>query len=363
MTAQLDFTRTSTQTMHLGDCLEVMRTFPDNSIDFIVTDPPYGLHFMGKTWDKFKQNRETQKPCKQFLAIDGYTRIVKPITCANSKAGTYDENRNDEFQQFIKQFGIESLRILKPGSHIAMFGAPRRYHRQMSGLEDAGFEIRDVVMWLCGQGFPKSYNHFGLPGYGTALKPAYEPIIMAMKPLDGTYAQNAQKWGLAGINIDDSRIDNKRWPANLILDEDAAELLDQQTGILKSRKVEKHHKHTGKEKGIYGKINGGLENETYGNSGGASRFFYCAKASSAERNKGLENMPIKQNNFHPTVKPIALMKYIIKLLAPPGNPTLLDPFAGSGSTLLAAKKLDINAVGIEKEEEYYNIARTRVEHG
>jgi site-specific DNA-methyltransferase (adenine-specific) len=339
MTAQLDLFKTnSTQTIILCDCLDEMKKMADNSIDFIVTDPPYGLNFMNKKWDDKVPN------------IDIWS---------------------------------ETLRICKPGSMLAAFGGSRTHHHLMIALERAGWEIRDVVFWLHGQGFPKSHNHFGLEGYGTALKPAYEPIIIAMKPLDGTYAKNAEKWGVAGINIDSSRISTNenitnhsrssessiskgiygdsqgqethktegqklgRWPSNLVLDEESAEMLDQQSG------------------------------------NNASRFLYCPKASPSERNKGLEGLPIKEThrygsgigegkhpelpskgqNTHPTVKPISLMKYIIKLLAPPGNPTLLDPFAGSGTTILSAKELGINAIGIEKEQEYYEIAKARIENG
>lgn len=463
MIAQLDlFPNTSNQSIIKGDCLTVMQSMDPNSIDFIVTDPPYGLHFMGKKWD-------AEIPRKDIWA--------------------------------------EALRVCKPGSMLAAFGGSRTHHHLMLALEQAGWEIRDVVMWLYGSGFPKSldisksidkrriddFRHvcrflrkyiedsgkttkelasiFGcnvrliehwaardtdsqpympnleewnklksilsipsdmddevlkfnqrknnwsdeaktriLPdnqnhgwfcgnqmddnslkeeaklfsGYGTALKPAYEPIILAMKPLEGTYAQNAEKWGVAGINIDESRIESEdficnqsnsenfiksenyfkgypkreskfhshkkgRWPSNIILDEVAGEMLDEQSGNLKS---------TGGQGNYGNKLYGDLNNKPlkkdvgFHDSGGASRFFYCAKTSSAERSEG---------NNHPTVKPIALMKYIIKLLAPPGSPTLLDPFAGSGSTLIAAKKLDINAIGIEMSEEYCNIAKKRLE--
>lgn len=393
-----------------GECLDEMKKMEENSIDFIVTDPPYGLHFMGKDWDKFKQNRQFQNALTEVYSLDGYKRIAKPITCSNHDAGTYDDNRNDEFQEFMNQFGILALKVLKHGGMLAMFGAPRRHHRQMSGLEDSGFEIRDVIMWLFGQGFPKSHN-FGRElgqewnGYGTGLKPAYEPIILAMKPLDGTFKQNAEKWGVSGINIDDSRISvssedaksmervntagsgrfksgkfgscgidgfgdkslpydtNKgRWPANIILDEDAAEQLDEMTGILNSGSPGIRRKnHNSVAMGYLNKT-GNIENG-FGDSGGASRFFYCAKASSAERNKGMNSpeFPDRSNN-HPTVKPISLMKYIIKLLAPPGDPILLDPFAGSGSTLIAAKELGIRSIGIEKELEYFEIAKQRLEH-
>jgi|SRR5579864_8795948 len=316
-----------------GDCLTEMQKMEANSIDFIVTDPPYGLHFMGKDWDSSTPNVEIWK---------------------------------------------EALRICKPGAMLASFGGSRTHHHLMIALEHAGWEIRDTIMWIYGSGFPKSHN-FGRKlggewsGYGTSLKPAYEPIILCQKPLDGTFAQNAEKWGVGGVNIDGSRLPTEddrsrtnhkapgfsggygvkntennslgRWPANLILDEKAAEEL-----------------------------------------GNPSRFFYCAKASSSERNAGLEGMPLKQTvaggglnntpdnvcgkygsikapqqNNHPTVKPLSLMRYIIKLLAPPGNSRLLDPFAGSGSTLVAAQQLGINAIGIEKSEEYCDIATRRLE--
>ena len=362
-------------TIIIGDCLVEMAKMETNSIDFIVTDPPYGLSFMGKEWDH---------------GIPGV------------------------------DFWKEAYRICKPGSMMAAFGGTRTFHRLTCAIEDAGWEIRDCCMWLYGSGFPKSHNKFGLDGYGTALKPAWEPIILAMKPCDGTFAQNAEKWGLAGINIDESRIPTSdtwkqqcqdirnngllekkgrlerfsesnpqgRWPANLILDEEAGQQLDMFTGILKSGSGDKHSKtQLGGYQGGFKPMTGVREYE--GDHGGASRFFYCAKASSKERNKGLEGMPLKENCFgkeslqgmdhnstakngiqqrlpkqnnHPTVKPISLMKYIIKLLAPPGSPILLDPFAGSGSTLIAAKELGIRAIGIELNEEYAEIAQKRIEN-
>jgi len=351
-----------------GDCLQVMQSMDSNSIDFIVTDPPYGLNFMAKDWDK-------KIPC-----ID----IWK-----------------------------EALRVCKPGAWMACFGGTRTFHRLTCLIEDAGWEIRDCICWLYGSGFPKSHNKFGLEGYGTALKPAYEPIILAMKPCDGTFAQNAEKWGLAGINIDECRIGsirnvpashskdksgismmglgkpneeelNKhkgRWPANLILDEESAEILDEQTGISKSQQTKKNDNRY--SSGIFG--DGSLKSDhkpenSYNDSGGASRFFYCAKSSRRERNEGLEGMSLSENmrvnaprlseeakhsnkmqNHHPTVKPISLMRYIIKLLAPPNNPLLLDPFCGSGSTLIAAKGLGIRSIGIELNPEYCEIAKKRTQ--
>lgn len=144
-----------------GDCLEEMKKMGDNSISCIVTDPPYGLGFMGKKWDARVPQDEIWK---------------------------------------------EALRITKPGGHILAFGGSRTYHRLTCAIEDAGWEIRDCIMWIYGSGFPKSHNHFGIEGYGTTLKPAHEPIIMGMKLCDGTFKENAEKWGQAGININDCRI-------------------------------------------------------------------------------------------------------------------------------------------------------------
>lgn len=361
-----------------GDCLDEMRKMESNSISCIVTDPPYGLHFMGKDWDSFAKGK-----CKIGRMVPGMD--------SNSEAhevGRYDSRRDCEFQQFIRLFGVEALRVIKPGGHILMFGSPRRYHRQTCGLEDAGWQIRDCLMWIFGSGFPKSHNKFGIEGYGTALKPAYEPIIMAMKPLDGTFAQNAEKWGQAGINIDGCRISAQaksfndlreiktndvygkynpanydgskgRWPANVLFDEEAAGMLDDQTrDVVHASGKSCAGDHSGSMFSGLGSADLGKRVD-YPDSGGASRFFYCAKASSRERNEGLGELPdipcggfsgradgslgkqtIGKNN-HPTVKPLKLMEYLIKLVMPPKDGVLLDPFAGSGSTILAAKRLGL----------------------
>ena len=355
----------SMQNIIHGDCLDVMREMDPCSIDCIVTDPPYGLSFMGKDWDH---------------GVPGI------------------------------EFWKASLRVLKPGGHLLAFGGTRTYHRLTCAIEDAGFEIRDCMMWVFGSGFPKSHNFGkkvggGWEGYGTALKPAYEPIIVAMRSIDGTFAQNAEKWGVGGINIDECRVatsdnwkilDNGvesimwrkkkpitrssnilgRWPANIILDEEAGMALDEQSGEGKSSgprcsKIP--------DKFFIGK--GMNPTVGYFDSGGASRFFYCAKASSAERNNGLEGLNKKaafdnengamggnmgsrykpRENHHPTVKPIKLMEYLLKLVMPPfPDAVVLDPFAGSGSTLVAAKNLGFNAIGIEKEAEYVEIANRRI---
>lgn len=382
-----------------GECIETLKTLPDNSIDSIVTDPPYELGFMGKAWDNtgIAYNVEVWKEC---------------------------------------------LRVLKPGGHLLSFGGTRTYHRMAVAIEDAGFEIRDQIQWLYGSGFPKSHNiskaidkkkgvkreivglnpnhraisgvnyegvyaggntgnkHITAPateeskqwdGWGTALKPANEPIVMARKPLsEKTIVDNVLEHGTGGINIDDSRVKfsenddsrigksyqhnvkaglengNKkdhasgdkqtlhnnegRFPANVILDEDAAKILDSQTGTLKSG-----NNCTRRQEGFFLEHGGlgraGDIQTTYGDSGGASRFFYCAKA--AKKEKG-------SFNNHPTVKPIKLMEYLVNLVTPKDG-VVLDPFSGSGSTLVAAKNKGYNYVGIELEEEYIEIIKKRLE--
>lgn len=354
--------------LRLGDCLEVLKKLPENSIDSVVTDPPYGLSFMGKTWDYDVPSVEIWK---------------------------------------------EVLRVLKPGGHLLSFFGTRTYHRGVVRIEDAGFEIRDQIQWIYGSGFPKSHNLKGeWQGWGTALKPANEPIVVARKPLEKglTVAENVTKWGTGAINVDGCRIGTEtrtysingaikggnfgnkatqpseeretvtaqgRWPANVLFDEEAAEMLDEQSGILKGL-----GQHNQKASSIYGGNHQPSKSENLDRSeqGGASRFFYVAKASKSERNAGLEGMPkiksqvdlpqagIKEGNsrghftqnFHPTVKPIKLMQYLIKLVTPP-NGTVLDPFMGSGSTGVAAKLLNRNFVGIERDESYFNIATKRID--
>ena len=329
-----------------GDCLEVLKQYPDNHFTTIITDPPYGLSFMGKKWDYDVPSIEVWKEC---------------------------------------------LRVLKSGGTALIFAGTRTQHRMAVNIEDSGFMIKDCLMWIYGSGFPKGTDVgkkvSGFEGYKShALKPAYEPIIMAMKPNDGTYAGNALKWGVSGINVEKCRIGKEkieagrknrntlagynsgfgsiekphslgRFPANIILDEEAGKLLDEQTGVLQS-------------------------GPSYNGSGGASRFFYCAKASKSERNAGCEvldekgvhryskgvgkwkdsNAPSYDTNFHPTVKPLALMEYLINLVMPPKDGLLLDPFAGSGTTLVASKKLGYNAIGIERESEYCEIAKARIKN-
>ena len=331
----------------VGDCVEQMKTLEANSVDAIVTDPPYGLEFMGKAWDGF-----------------------------GTPLG---------FQTWSEQWAREAFRVLKPGGHLLAFGGTRMYHRLAAGVEDAGFEIRDTLMWLYGSGFPKSHNLKGeWQGWGTALKPAVEPIVLARKPLIGTVAENVLTHGTGALNIDASRIGTEqsynpdhhksggsgyggygqgfktaasgRWPANILLDEAAAALLDKQSGIQRDGIAVKR-RGSNFETNVYGagigKYPFGTADQGYGGSGGASRFFYVAKASRAERNKGLER------NIHPTVKPIDLMRYLIRLVTPKGG-TVLDPFMGSGTTAVAAIEEGVNWIGCEREPEYVAIIEARI---
>jgi DNA modification methylase len=403
-----------------------MRTMPDNSVDAIITDPPYELGFMGKSWDS--------------------TGIAYDVTVWQ-----------------------ECLRVLKPGGHLLAFGGSRTYHRLACAIEDAGFQIRDQIMWVYGSGFPKSLNiskaidkaagaerevigvrtdgmsatamkpdkgwnansmgsvlDITAPataeakqweGWGTALKPAHEPIVMARKPLDGTVANNVLTHGVGGINIDGCRVgradgddssagnrtatfgtqdtssggdgsggwsqnEQGRFPANLIHDgsDEVLELFPE-TGKSTGGRIGKKQMSnvTNVPAGQYEAGDPG-----YGDSGSAARFFYCAKANKKDRNEGLDGFAEKREadriisdgvggdnprnrsntpklNHHPTVKPTDLMRYLCRLVTPP-NGTVLDPFTGSGSTGKAAVLEGFNFIGIEQSAEYVEIATARINH-
>lgn len=382
----------------IGEVLEELHRMPDNWAHGEMADVPYGLSFMGNAWDV----------------------AIPPV-----------------------EVWRELLRVSRPGAPLLVFGHPRTYHRLACNIEDAGWEIRDCLMWLHGEGFPKSLDmgkaidkslggrrrivglkpnvHRGVTaehrygfsspkqpisitapatthaknwdGYGTALKPAWEPILLAMKPKQGTFARNALEWGVGGLNIDRCRIgthgatrrshqneyprmdngredrrcwartghsvhrlDAGRWPANVLLDEDAAALVDKQSGVSKSRR--------GKRRGEGSNIGNGktmnpfksrhLAVEGYDDEGGVSRFFYCPKASIEER----------RNNPHPTVKPLRLCEYLARLILPPEGEEprrLLVPYAGSGSEMIGALTAGWDYVlGIEIDPKYVTTARRRL---
>lgn len=417
-----------TNYIYEGDCLNVLKTFPGNSIDSIVTDPPYGLSFMGKKWDYDVPSQAIWEEC---------------------------------------------LRVLKPGGHLLAFAGTRTQHRMAVRIEDAGFEIRDMIAWVYGSGFPKSLNISKAidkmagserkpildeegnqvwtslkqgkksmfdggkerpatypatywEGWGTALKPALEPITVARKPIsEKTIAENVLKWNTGGINIDGCRVEvdvskepRKKWeektgkdldykikktntnwgmlpernfgeqisrmpelgrfPANLIHD-GSEEVL---SGFPETVSKWGKSKEQPQGNGFIGFAHNAVQDEQFiGDSGSASRFFYCAKASKSERNEGCEGLEEKvskvtnmdemertdgtmrelalKRNDHPTVKPIALMEYLVKLVTPKGG-IVLDPFTGSGSTLIAAEKLGFNYIGIELNPEYIQITNARL---
>jgi len=311
-----------------ADSLRFLALLPNGSADAIVTDPPYGLNFNQQTWDGG--------------------------ALANGLG----------FQTFTRAWAEQALRVLKPGGYLACFGASRTMHRAIAGIEDVGLEVRDQLLWLYGSGVPKSRR---MPdGLGSALKPAYEPILLARRPLDRdahTLAANVKTHGTGALNVDATRLVEQRyrnadrgqlvgrWPANVVLSHepgcgDGCEL-DCTVAEIDRATPEAH----------------------------PSRFFYAAKASRAEREAGCEQLeahvcpifsrgsgtPRPRANGHPTVKPIDLMRWIVRLVVPPGG-VVLDPFAGSGSTGIAAVLEDRQFVGIEREPEYVEIARARIAH-
>lgn len=286
-----------------GDSPAVLAKLPDNSVDAIVTDPPYGISFGSQAWDSFGSDSEA-------------------------------------FQHWTRQWAQQALRVLKPGGHLVAFGATRTFHRLVAGIEEAGLEIRDQLLWLYGQGFPKS-RRLG-DGKATTLKPAYEPILLARKPLDGNTASNLARWGTGALNIDATRTGTARyWPANITLSHSP----DCPAAIIDGEPI------------------------------GPSRLFYCAKATRREREAGCEALPRRSvalysgkrhsprlvSNLHPTVKPLALMRWLVRLVTPPRG-IVLDPFAGSGTTGIAAVLEDRMFLGIEREGEYVDIACARFTH-
>jgi DNA modification methylase len=379
--------------VHHGDCREVIRTLDPESIDSIVTDPPYGLSFMGKGWDH---------------GVPGV------------------------------EFWTEALRIAKPGAYLLAFGGTRTFHRLAVAIEDAGWDIRDCVMWVYGSGFPKShdvskaidkaagaerekvrhtprastsgtmsgssdsrpwieasrergYHECDGPipateaakqwqGWGTALKPAYEPIIVARKPLRGTVAANVLEWGTGGINVDGCRIGTD------IVSQHGRS--DSENNSMSGRNYAEGPGRSWTGRWPANFIHDGSE-EVTGLLGDAARFFYCAKASKRDRDEGCDGMEAihrangnkwtdqdyrvssgerppsaesgPRRNHHPTVKPTDLMRYLCRLVTPPDG-LVLDPFTGSGSTGKAAILEGFRFVGCELSAEYIEIARARIGH-
>ncbi|SIK87587.1 DNA-methyltransferase [Mycobacteroides abscessus] len=450
-------------TLHHGDCLDVLRAddygydwnlgyrsarmFPDNSVDAVITDPPYGIAFMGKAWDqpgefgsaRLRTGGENKRRGHKDAALNAGLYDLSPAAMLN-------------FQRWCTAWATECLRILKPGGHLLAFGGSRTWHRLAAAIEDAGFEIRDSIAWLYGSGFPKSLDvskaidraagaerevvgrktgrgasavcdmrggrlvggdSGGIDcsaitapatdaakqwdGWGTALKPAFEPIVVARKPLAGTVAANVLEYGTGALNIDACRVeahgrplrvgdykqtnsavwggriddtlkggskaagktDAGRWPTNVVLDEYQAEALDRQTGVLHSGTMRAG---TDRQPRAGGTIYGAdtrtfAPADTYGDSGGASRFFpvfrYEAKAPTSER-------PNADGVQHPTVKPLDLMCWLVRLVTPMGA-VVLEPFAGSGTTAEACVLEDRQCIAIEREADYLPLIVSRLQ--
>lgn len=354
----------------VGDCRSVLAEVPDASVDAVVTDPPYGL----------SKAPDVAEVLGHWLTGDDYHH-----TGSGFMGKSWDS--------FVPGPAVwrECLRVLKPGGHLLCFAGTRTFDLMGISLRLAGFDIRDTIEWLHGEGFPKSTNvsksidkaRGPAPGdaakqwegWGTALKPAHEPIIMARKPLAGTVAANVLALGTGAINIAASRVGldrvGGRFPANLIFSHDQncddvcikgcpVRTLDEQSGIRPgfagggTKGAGFRRRYVGDET----VPNTDLPAQTYGDTGGASRFFYCAKTSKAERHAGL---PAGSANSHPTVKPVALMRYLVDMVTQPGG-VVLDPFMGSGSTGVAGVAGRFQFVGIDADAGYVEIARHRLVH-
>lgn len=441
-------------TVHHGDCIEVMRGLPAESVDSIVTDPPYGIRFMGQAWDGADIARRTQRGRDSGAQAPAGARGPHGgYRSASVEAGRYSRSQQDAhaFQEWCAEWAAECLRLLKPGGHLLAFGGARTWHRLTSGIEDAGFEVRDSIAWLYGSGFPKSvdvaraidarlgdldarpvHGEKTVPdatlvrpafaggaysgcegatpnrkvpvssaasaasaaweGWGTALKPAFEPCVVARKPLCGAVADNVLDHGVGGIHVDACRIHSAgsegrdykvrrlksgselartggpwhseeggetyvgrtkdgRWPTNVVLDEEAALALD--AGAPESVSRQGKPRQAAQSGEGWGMRATGAE---YSDSGGPSRFFpvfrYEAKAAADER-------PSVDGVSHPTVKPLALMRWLVRLVTPYGG-VVLEPFAGSGTTLEAAVAEGMRAIGIEREESYLPLIADRL---
>lgn len=409
-------------TLHRGDCIEAMRAMPDNSVDSVVTDPPYGIRFMGKSWDGADIEARTsyRASMPSHAAACGPNGGHRSIA---AEAGKYDLTPAGmlAFQAFTLEWASECLRVLKPGGHLLSFAAARTYHHMAVGIEMAGFEIRDQIMWVFGSGFPKSHNLKGEhEGWGTALKPAHEPICMARKPLTGTVAANVMEHGTGAIHIDACRIGvtdaaysrncsgdrghggtrsleergatnmrqgggsaaSGRWPANLIHDgsPEVVAMFPAEAGAIAPVKGTAPTANGFSGAVAYSGMMGRVQGAFHADAGSAARFFYCAKTSRKDRNEGLHSgvqqavatnatmrkiedadWASRNGNHHPTVKPTNLMAYLLRLVTPPGG-TALDPFMGSGSTGKAAMREGFQFIGCELDPQYLAIAQARIEH-
>lgn len=311
-----------------ADAPMTLAKLPDACVDALVTDPPYGIEIAA--WDGPAIRQAVRRKGERLS--DG-----------------------EAFERWTTRWATECRRVLKPGGHAVIFGSPRVFHRLVAGVEDGGLEVRDQLLWLYGQGCPKARRLPG--GQATTLKPAYEPILLARKPLQGTTLRNLDEWGTGALNVEAARITSAGepagfWPANVALSHSSGcgpgtckpdcplPLIDRDRRLRSP-----------------------------------SRLFYCAKASRAEREAGCEELPRSsvqlysgkrhsprlRHNLHPTVKPLELMRWLVRLTCPPGG-LVLDPFTGSGTTGIAAVLEDRMFLGLEREAAYVDIAYARLTH-
>lgn len=361
-----------------GDCTAELQKLGSNSIDSCVTDPPYHLTSVVKRF-----GAHGSAPVKAVGSV--YARSARGFMGKRWDGGDVS---------FRPEAWGQVWRVLKPGAYLVAFGGTRTYHRIACAIEDAGFEVRDMISWLYGQGFPKSHDQGD--GFGTALKPACEPCVLARKPLsEKTIEENIYRWGTGGLNIDGCRISSAeqnpsidrrkgavthlstksareteaagrmasrqspeayrrprpgdhlgRWPANVVHDgsEEVVERLPNREVNMPSAATPSARKKSG-----FGYAHAAVEPFGYGDAGSAARFFYTAKADKADRN----------GSKHPTVKPLDLMRWLVRLVTPPRG-LVLDPFAGTGTTGQAAHLEGMSAVLIEREAEYVRDIKRRL---
>lgn len=392
-------------TLYHGDCIEWLRSddygydwslgyretrmFADSTVDAVVTDPPYGIRFMGQAWDGADIEARTRRGREVSPMPAGVGGPQGGYRSRAAEAGRYDLSANAAFGEWVRDWSAECLRVLKPGGYLVTFGGSRTWHRLAAGIEDAGFEIRDSIAWLYAQGFPKSLNLPG--GLGTALKPAFEPIVVARKPLCGTVVANVLEHGTGALNIDACRVEvhdhqlaakyasvqnagvrsntiygndsrsregstpheSGRWPTNVVLDVEQAADLDQQSG---NRPSGGSTGGTATNVGMRGNTYTRQRTEMPADTGGASRYFpvfrYEAKAPSSER-------PSAAGVAHPTVKPLDLMRWLVRLVTPPHG-VVLEPFAGSGTTAEACVHEHMRCIAIERESAYLPLITARL---
>lgn len=397
--------------LYEGDSLNLAQILPADSIDAIVTDPPAGIEFMGKAWDDFSAKEATASGTQtEAWGKFGKTPYARGATPRyTERKGTRDLTARENFIASMTDVMAEAFRVLKPGGHALIWALPRTSHWTTTAVEDAGFEVRDVITHHFGSGFPKSLNVAKAideeeaakrwQGWGTALKPASEHWILARKPLIGTVAENVLAHGTGALNVDACRVEAKgrpliislggpssgvygwqlsnsraagttdqgRWPANLVLSHaDACEdgacaegcpvaEMDAQSGTLKSG-AQKASSPLPRTQGTTFKPTNAprYTRDVPADSGGASRFFYCAKAPKSDKTAGGA-----VENYHPTVKNTDLMGWLIKLITPP-NGVVLDLFTGSGSTGVAAVEGGFRFVGVERDAGYVQIAAGRL---